>query len=799
MITRVKLENWKSHRKTEIEFGKGTNVLVGHAGSGKSSIVEAITFALFGTVSAVQRRQIKLEDLITNRPDKAERATVEVSFIAPDGCEYTVTRQIERGGGSKAELRKEGKLVVPEGSRKVTEEIQKVLDNIDFELYSRAVYSEQDELDLLLVDKDRKRRIDQILGIDQLEQARKNAVRLVNYLKRVIDSRQRDLENLKNEKPREKLRELNEEVQKIQGQIASTTRELNEYNQRLSAIRDELEKLRSIQQEINQLQQKHGELQAEVRGLMEQQKGWEKRLGNLANIPLEVLKNQKDIIESSLRAIQAKKEMVQGEFQTKNSRLEYLKTERAQLETKLNLLQQSIQEKMEASQRLEGMNVDSVEERLSRLEKDIQDKTQELTRIRTLASDTSKSLKDLSRAEAVCPVCESPLDEKKKASLVDRKKQTLAELEKEEEQTRAQLDLLKKELELLRQSYRNIEQLRMQAEGLEKCRADFEAISERLKQIGPEEGELKNAVQELQQELEKLRDQEQKSLQELQELKRKIDDRMELEKIKLLLVAKQAELIRVNRELAEKKKFFDENRLQLLSQEEIRLNRKLGELQDKQRSLQALLSKDLQLADEYQQKVNKLDRLEREIAHRQELQEFLSKVQSAIVKTQSALREDFVTAVNEYMDAFWSGVYPYGDFTTVALRVEDGNYVFKLRDRNGTWHPIEGVASGAERASACLIIRMAISIALAPRIGWMILDEPTHNLDRSIISEFCALLREKLPEQIKQVILITHREELESAAQACLYRFYRDKAKDMPTQVEPVLPVTALEIRERGL
>jgi exonuclease SbcC len=44
----VHLENVRSHVKTTVPFAKGFNCLVGGLGCGKSSILYAIDFALFG-------------------------------------------------------------------------------------------------------------------------------------------------------------------------------------------------------------------------------------------------------------------------------------------------------------------------------------------------------------------------------------------------------------------------------------------------------------------------------------------------------------------------------------------------------------------------------------------------------------------------------------------------------------------------------------------------------------------------------------------------------------------------------
>ena len=48
IISKIKLENIRSHRKTEIAFSEGINVITGNTGSGKSSILMSVEYSLFG-------------------------------------------------------------------------------------------------------------------------------------------------------------------------------------------------------------------------------------------------------------------------------------------------------------------------------------------------------------------------------------------------------------------------------------------------------------------------------------------------------------------------------------------------------------------------------------------------------------------------------------------------------------------------------------------------------------------------------------------------------------------------------
>jgi len=68
MLQSLILNNWKSHKHTEINFSQGYNVIVGNIGSGKTSIFDAIAFCLFGSTPNVNSRKIAVKDLIMSKP-----------------------------------------------------------------------------------------------------------------------------------------------------------------------------------------------------------------------------------------------------------------------------------------------------------------------------------------------------------------------------------------------------------------------------------------------------------------------------------------------------------------------------------------------------------------------------------------------------------------------------------------------------------------------------------------------------------------------------------------------------------
>ena len=92
-IVSIHLKNIKSHRDTELSFSPGINVLSGANGSGKSTIFQAIGYALFG-VSA-QDFVSRAERFLTIGTKRGE---VSVVFEPADGELYRVTRSVGPAG-----------------------------------------------------------------------------------------------------------------------------------------------------------------------------------------------------------------------------------------------------------------------------------------------------------------------------------------------------------------------------------------------------------------------------------------------------------------------------------------------------------------------------------------------------------------------------------------------------------------------------------------------------------------------------------------------------------------------------
>lgn len=210
MITSVELVDFLSHSETKLEFGKGVTVFVGQNGAGKSSIIDAITFALFG-----QHTRKSNKGLIKRG---ANQGFTKIEFNINEK-QYQAVRKIDNKGGLAAKFTEKTNgefLEIAVGERKqfgesMTHEIEKII-GLDFEKLKIASIVQQGELNAIIKAKPKefKELLNAIIGINKLDIA-SEAMKLVNknfrekirnsmgYDDTHIDILLRDLQNSKKE------------------------------------------------------------------------------------------------------------------------------------------------------------------------------------------------------------------------------------------------------------------------------------------------------------------------------------------------------------------------------------------------------------------------------------------------------------------------------------------------------------------------------------------------------------------------------------------------------------------------
>jgi DNA repair protein SbcC/Rad50 len=173
---RLELQGFTSYRDhTEIDFGDAEYfVLAGPTGSGKSTIIDAICFALYGSVPRYGHRGI-VAPVITQGQLEAK---VRLDFSV-DGARYTAVRVVRRSrsGATTKEARLErGGDVIAGTADELTEAVTEIV-GLSFEHFTKCVVLPQGEFARFLHDKpaDRQDMLVRLLNLGVYEVMRQMA------------------------------------------------------------------------------------------------------------------------------------------------------------------------------------------------------------------------------------------------------------------------------------------------------------------------------------------------------------------------------------------------------------------------------------------------------------------------------------------------------------------------------------------------------------------------------------------------------------------------------------------------
>ncbi len=229
LIKSLELKNIKSYSNETIDFFEGINGICGENGHGKTTILEAIGFALF-------------DFLPFNNADFLRHGEksgyVAVTVEGKDEIEYTISRKI--GSGSDYFIR------TPVGEIKGKKDVQAWLAGNIFRsirseeelptLFENAIGVPQGTFTTAFLEAARNRKIifDNILKVEEYKTAFDNLLPVLNAIKKTIEEMEREIIPLQTRT--EKYPELKNEKEALQIEIDGLKKEINEINVRILAL-----------------------------------------------------------------------------------------------------------------------------------------------------------------------------------------------------------------------------------------------------------------------------------------------------------------------------------------------------------------------------------------------------------------------------------------------------------------------------------------------------------------------------------------------------------------------------------
>jgi len=495
---RIAMESFKCYDDADLTFDPGVTVIHGLNGSGKSSLLEACFFTLYGSKAIDEN----LEDVVTIGADDC---TVELWF-AHAGGEYHLTRRV-RNTGERATTAK-CVLETPddtfEGARAVRRRVTELL-RMDSEAFVNCAYVRQGEVNKLInaSASDRQDMLDDLLQLGKLEAYRERASDARVGVKRVRDDKQSRLDQLddqiaaKEEKGlherlnalETELSETTAEIERIEGQretaaetLEQATAVLAEYEERREQLSDLTGDIEALESEITETERERESLKERISTLQaEREELTTERDEKIAETALaepdrqrvdariDNLGEQAEELQSRIKtqSVEAQKhsseaDSLASEADDLESRAEAKREEAADLEADLadareniNDLRAKLDEKDELIESLEARLAESDVDRQNApahrdsVASDLEDARQRVTELETKLASERESLRE---AEALledgkCPECGQDVAESPHVDSIADDRERVVELETELDAARERVETLEGQLE----------------------------------------------------------------------------------------------------------------------------------------------------------------------------------------------------------------------------------------------------------------------------------------------------------------------------------------------------------------
>jgi DNA repair protein SbcC/Rad50 len=255
MLKDIKLHNFISHSDTTLTFNKGITIFVGHNGSGKSSIIDAITFALFGEHTRKSNKNLVQRG--------CQSSSVSLNFSI-DSREYVAYRQLGSSGQSisaKFELISDrnntvnsvnNKRIIISGERKqfgesMSAEIAKVL-GMGYKKLRIAGIIQQGELNKIIETqpKEFKELLNGLIGIDRLDLAYHTMYDVINGFRERLRDHNGGFDDKQIESIKKAIEKKVTDLYDAEQLMKQLKNQSNEINMKLLSLEREIERIEPL-------------------------------------------------------------------------------------------------------------------------------------------------------------------------------------------------------------------------------------------------------------------------------------------------------------------------------------------------------------------------------------------------------------------------------------------------------------------------------------------------------------------------------------------------------------------------
>jgi exonuclease SbcC len=491
MIPRqLTLQNFLSYHQAHLDFtGLHTACICGANGAGKSSLLEAITWSIWG------KTRTSTEEDVINAGQNNTRVDFQFSYNYQT---YKVIRTRKRGGGTTLDFQVENEGKFKSISGKGVRTTQQIITDtlkLDYDTFINSAYLRQGKADEFMnrTASERKEILAELLKLNQYENLATKAKDLAKHYQGNIESSERNLEELENEL--EKRDELNSQLANLQKQLKELQAIQKKEQKKLQKLQEISTQRQSKEEQLEWQQKQHDILTKKCEQIKAENKAIQIQISQL-----ETILNQRDKINlgyQQLQQLQEKETNLRKKFAAYQEALKERQDLEQQLRLESNDLSLAIQR--------EKTNLDNLEKQGKELATVIQDREKIKTDLEQL---------DLYRQR----LNELDIIQAKVSPLQQRRLNLQVEIDGEKAKLKAELEQLEKQEIELNQDWQKVPQKEQELLALQQQIHNLETKENYLKRVEEKglaqksfkercqesQGNLQKQIQDLQQKLDML-------------------------------------------------------------------------------------------------------------------------------------------------------------------------------------------------------------------------------------------------------------------------------------------------------
>jgi exonuclease SbcC len=797
-LTNLSIEGFRGiNKRINLDLDGFSTVICGANGFGKTSILQAVEWGLFGWIPHMSGAEFDFEDAIVNQFHPTETAKVELTLESSENKVRIVrTRKKSHWSRRKSKLIVETNGTTLKG-KAAQAKIQSLLDLTEDEFYASKYLHQEALREFIMGDlKTRSAVMDRLLGtyslrelidslpITQVTRRIKEIGEQIQTLRstelRSLPVARAKLQDTKNRLLQEgiteddlNIRPLPSLFQELAKKVESLAEEIDVYvshlempPQNLAALQEAISRLRNnistLEREKFKKYRELGDKKVTLTSLRDQYKNILERQRSLQIKDQEALKRKINDIEDQIRRNEARRQ------ETRDLR-NFLQAEAITLTN----LEQNFLDLQEAKRKItsEYGDIDSVKEQIAQLEREINGLKGKIGGLETYSQTIASALEFIKeQGPDTCPICKRTIDpleiadhlqkeiaQAKTSAQIFELRQTVKKLENKVnnlQKIRGELDDL--EGRLGRATAALDEQRKKIAERTEMTEINRETVNERLRKTESELKELESSMDRLITEKHQLEN----DLSNLNEIERSIADLTQIIHAEIGIEEKGIDLLQALSTVLEKTEAKVESFDAITSSLE-KLNRDV-------RRFEGIVNYLTQEAEvlRLEQEFPEIEALMRELTDKhqrlKELERGLADIKQAASAEQKNLVSDMLEEIESEINRYYSRLMGHTYYVDLGLSIETrrGRNIYWIKAR-GAEHEthVRTRFSNAQLNTTAIAVFISMSKRLSQNLNLVILDDPTQSMDQLHKKAMANILAEQSKD--KQVIIATQDQEFQ--------------------------------------